>query len=322
MDVDIHEWLTVVRREYLQSYIREGGATVKFLVPDDGMDRERLKLILESVAREENYAFAVVDAAQTKIHMIDHVFSEMARQIDWNNLAYSVVLRILRENGWSVPQENPLSVAHIAEANNREQHMIKQDISRLLERNIFRDYRLSQEYRIAMIRLCQSQFDPTLSTVSAETIEQWLKGELKRVSEVKSAPIFQKVARHNARHMVSSLSYWLHLAGCSGIFLVLDIERCLKMRPRPNDLGDNSRYYSLTGVYDAYEMLRELVDETDDLEYCFVTVLASREFLDPGCRRGVWRYNALKLRIWDEVRDEHRANPLGGLVRLADSSVT
>jgi hypothetical protein len=66
---------------------------------------------------------------------------------------------------------------------------------------------------------------------------------------------------------------------------------------------------------DAYEVLRQFVDATDELEGCLIGVLAPLEFLDDE-RRGVERYTALKLRVWDEVRDRQRANPLAALVRL------
>ena len=58
-------------------------------------------------------------------------------------------------------------------------------------------------------------------------------------------------------------------------------------------------------------------DATDDLEGVFIAVLALPEFLEDP-RRGLHRYDPLKMRIWDEVHDRRRVNPLGSLVRLAD----
>jgi hypothetical protein len=320
MTVNTEEWLAIFRREYLQDFLVEGGATVKFLIPDNRADAQRLIEALRAAAEQENFIFASVEASNTKVQMIDRVFHEVARQIDWSRLAQRFLYRILRQNGWIVSDEtDPISVQHVAEWNSREPDLIKPELNSLLERCIYRDYNLSQEFRIAMIRVCQAQFDPPLQAAPAlaEAIERWLKGQIARISEVKGAPLFQKVSRHNARHMLLSLSHWLHLTGYSGLILVLDIDRCFKTRPRPADENDTSIYYTPAALRDAYESLRELVDETDDLERCGVVVLASREFLDPLNKKSVWSYDALKLRIWDEVRDEHRANPLGGLVRLA-----
>lgn len=70
---------------------------------------------------------------------------------------------------------------------------------------------------------------------------------------------------------------------------------------------------------DAYELLRQLVDGADDLSHCLTVVVASPQFLtDPT--RGLGSYEALKLRIWDEVRDREVPNPQGALMRLSASA--
>ena len=66
---------------------------------------------------------------------------------------------------------------------------------------------------------------------------------------------------------------------------------------------------------DGYEVLRQLVDNTDEMANLVVAVVASPAFLtDPA--RGLDAYQALKLRIFDEVRDARRDNPLSALIRL------
>jgi hypothetical protein len=62
--------------------------------------------------------------------------------------------------------------------------------------------------------------------------------------------------------------------------------------------------------------LREFVDGTDELEFCLIVVVAPPSFLTDE-RRGLNLYQALRLRIWDEVRDRQRPNPLSSLVRLS-----
>lgn len=70
-------------------------------------------------------------------------------------------------------------------------------------------------------------------------------------------------------------------------------------------------------VLDAYELLRQFIDGTDEMEGLLVIVLASKDFLNDD-KRGLRGYDALKLRIWDEVRDRQRQNPLASLVRLSN----
>ena len=165
-----------------------------------------------------------------------------------------------------------------------------------------------------MVRLCSAQLDPgDANSFLSKAIKEWLRGELRQVSALRDALIFQKISRHNARHMLFSLAHWLKVNGGNGLVLNLDISR-YKVSVRPKD-PDNSFYYSVPATLDAYEVLRQFIDGTDELESCFIAVVASQEFLDDE-RRGLNRYDALKLRISDEVHDKHRQNPFAPLIRI------
>jgi hypothetical protein len=74
-------------------------------------------------------------------------------------------------------------------------------------------------------------------------------------------------------------------------------------------------YYTKMAVLDAYEVLRQLVDATDDLSSTLVVVSAGPEFVADEVR-GLVAYTALRLRLADEVRDRRRVNPFASLVRL------
>lgn len=288
---------------------------MKFVVPIEEIIRRQLRDDLHKAAEEEGFLFAFIDAASTKIHMIDKVFHEVARQVDWDRLAYSFVTQIFKENKYELPSaRDEFNLQKIALLNKREEKLLRKDLNTWLEKNIYRDFEMSQEFRIAMIRLCMAQLDPgEASPFLSNAVKEWLRGELRLISTLKDALIFQKVARHNARHMLFSLAHWLKVIGMSGLVLCLDISRCI-VTARPSD-PDGSLYYSTPATLDVYEVLRQFVDGTDELEGCFIVVLAPQEFLNDE-RRGLNRYDALKLRIYDEVRDRRRPNPLASLIRL------
>src|SRR5687768_16403521 len=102
------DYLDVVRREYLGSFIAEGGAAVKFVVPLDGATPHDLHAPLHTAAEQTGYAFAFVDAASTRVHMIDQVFSAVARQIDWDRRARVFALEVLRGLGFAVSEHAPV----------------------------------------------------------------------------------------------------------------------------------------------------------------------------------------------------------------------
>jgi phosphoserine phosphatase len=97
--------------------------------------------------------------------------------------------------------------------------------------------------------------------------------------------------------------------------LHLDIRACAATSRSQTE----GQYYTRPVVLDVYELLRQFIDATDELDSTLIVVSAGPEFLtDPG--RGVERYWALKLRISDEVRDRSRTNPYGSLIRLQQST--
>jgi len=183
---------------------------------------------------------------------------------------------------------------------------------------VYRDYAMVQEFRVAMLRLCQAQLR-TGQVADAEhaAVIEWLTGELRQISVLKSALIFRRIARHNARHLLFSLAHWLAVNGRAGILVELDIRRLGQAR-RPSAEERSGQYYTKAALLDAYEVLRQLLDNTDELGHCCVFVIASPEFvIDPS--RGVDAYQALKLRIFDEVRDRRRDNPFASLIRLGSA---
>ena len=192
---------------------------------------------------------------------------------------------------------------------------LDRDVNRQLQHAVFHDYAMVQEFRIAMLRLCQAQLR-TGQVTEAEhaAVLDWLRGDLRQISVLRSAMIFRRIGRHNARQLLFSLAHWLAVNGRAGLLLELDVRRFgFARRPQPEER--HGLYYTKAALLDGYELLRQLVDNTDELAHCCVVVIAGPEFTsDPA--RGVDAYQALKLRIYDEVRDRNRDNPYSSLVRL------
>ncbi|MBI4289307.1 MAG: DUF2791 family P-loop domain-containing protein [Chloroflexi bacterium] len=315
------EWLTVVRTEYLETFIRGGGAAVKFVIPADEIEAVEVKNGLRKLAEEGGFHFAPVDASTTKVHLIDQVFYEVARNVDWRGLAYSFLRRSLQGH-YKLPEtREEFNLKNLAVLNEYEEPDMRLAVNQRFKKSLYLDYAMTQEFRIAMTRLCVGLLDPAeVSPELCSAVIDWLRGELHKVSVLKSALIFQKIGRHNARHMLFSLSHWLKLSGSEGLVLLLDISRYLQERPKGP--VENLYYSKPAMVLDCYEVLRQFIDGTDESESLLVVVVAPTGFLTDEKRGVVKIYDALKLRIWDEVSDPTRANPLSSLVRISTCSRT
>ncbi len=314
--IDVGTYAGFLDREYLGSYVRDGGAAVKFVVASDTDTADAFSAAVRADAGAAGYVPARVDAAATRVHMMDQVFFDVARQVDWDGLATVAVRRALTATAHPVPEgSDDVSIEAVAAAHGVAGGELSRDVNRQLQQDVHRDYAMIGEFRTAMLRLCQAQLR-TGQVTEAEhaAVLEWLTGELRQISVLRSAMIFRRIGRHNARQMLFSLAHWLSANGAAGLVLELDIRR-LAFARRPRAEERSGVYYTRAALIDAYELLRQLVDNTDELSNCCIVVVAGPELIT-DTHRGLDAYEALKLRIHDEVRDRNRDNPYSSLVRL------
>ncbi len=314
MGVSLTEWVGLLRGEYLSEFIRSGGAAVKLAV----IAPEKAGAALVAVAREaaaQGYLVARVDAAETRVHMIDRLFFAVARQVDWDAAADRYLRALLRQQGIRVEEGQSLQdMDAIAAANGRLKPDLYGEINRLITNGILENYALSREFRTAVAMLCWGRINPqNVSPTDAEIVKQWLLGEKCSLSALKRMQIYQRIARNNARLLLGSLALWLSEVGYAGLALLMDLNAVVAdVAP-----GVNLVRYTRSTVLDTYEVLRQFIDDTDEMSHLIVVAVAGPGLLDDP-KRSVDNYTALKLRIVDEVRDRNRANPLNAMVRLEE----
>ncbi|MER3453399.1 MAG: hypothetical protein C4321_08965 [Chloroflexota bacterium] len=316
----VDNWVDEIERHYLDDYIREGGASVKFAVCLPGLDAPTVADALFASATARGFFTARVDAASVKVHMIERVFHAIAEQLRWRNLTDAVLRRLAAAEHWQVPaafDERPVA-EQLAALNGLEPASVSLPLQRAIERAVFRDHSLARDFRLAMTWLARGRLNGGQdgARVEADLID-WLCGRITALSTLRGYQIFTKISRTNARHMLGSLLRWVRSAGGPGLVVAVDATR-LFARERATD-GLN---YTIPALLDAYEVFREFIDATDELEGLLLVVLVPPAFTDIDPRgRGLARYPALMYRVIDEVHDERLANPLTALVRLTTEVV-
>ena len=310
----MNDWIEIAEREYLTDFIQAGGGSVKFLCGAPEALAEASDA-LDNLAEKHGYNSVGLDGASTKLQRIDHVFFEIARHVDWAGMAMLYVAEGFRAAGLTLVRTDAgFDLAAMAAENGVDETEIRAVLKKWLNA-LYNDYFMSQEFRLAMVQLCKAQVASL--DHAAVPIVLWLRGELSRISEVKAAKIFQKIGRHNGRLMLQSLTYWLRRNGKQGLVLSFDISRCVENLKRADRTG--GFYYTSGMLTEVYEMLRQLVDGSSELIATFGAVFAPPTFLSDE-KRGVDRYQALKMRIFDDVRNRGMENPLSPLVRLGEAA--
>ena len=312
----LSDWLEQIKRDYLATFVKHGGAAVKFAV-SDSLQRSNLRDSLTDLAESLGYLVLTAAAASHRFHMPQDLFFAFAAQVDWRLAARRFLLMLLEREGYrtdgvAAADENALHA--VAERNDIDQGFLLTALNPRLQRQVFYDVNMAKDFRVAMCHLClleRSADEP----YAGQPIIDWLTGTNTRMGNVKPFSIYNPINRTTARHLLRSAFYWFSKVGYPGTVAILDSARVTE-RTRPSD---GSRYYTRAMTMDFYEILREFIDSADLLSATMIVSCSDVEFLDQEAdrrSRGVGIYPALQTRIIDDVRDKRIENPAATLCRI------
>lgn len=317
MAIAVEEWLGLIDKEYLQEFIPAGGSAVKFVV--GGPDHlEQAELRVAELAGRHRLLHLSVDSASVRLHMVQDLFFCLSRQIDWEATVQRFVEALFQRQGHEWPTPGQGTTLHsVAEANDVDATILGRDVRRWLKKELMQDTRMASDLRNGLAQLCLRCFEPAGSGQAGELalVLQWLRGERPPppLGPLRKLHISGRIGRHNARAMLRSLCRWLRLCGHAGLCVSLDIRQFAKTGP---EVAEGSVRYSPAAVMDAYEVLRQLVDDAERMEGLLLLAKAGPEFVDGDPKRSIDAYVALKMRVWADVRATGRDNPLAPLIVL------
>jgi P-loop Domain of unknown function (DUF2791) len=314
MAVAAGEWLDLIEREYLRGFVTAGGSAVKFAVGDD-VELAPIRHHLGDLAAQYGLTHVHIDAAAVRLHMIQDVFFAIACSLDWGAMTQDFVESLFDRQGyeWPWPGE-AVPVYQVAERNGVAVTLMRHRFEQWLTAEVMQDPEMSQDFCVAMTWLCLRRLEPEDGREDIiMPVLEWLRGELPRIGALKGTFIAAKISRYNGRAMLRSLCRWLRLCGRRGLCVTLDIRQLA----RTGAAVGNGLRYSPAAVMDGFEVLRQMIDDAEHFTGLLLGVLADEALIGDDRKRSVGAYQALKMRIWDDVRPEERDNPLAPLVRLS-----
>ena len=312
MTVALDEWLGVMEREYTGSFIPGGGGAVRMVVAAPAtLDRAAARL--RGQAAQAGLHVIGVDVAETRLHMLQHLFFAIAAGLPWPTMLQARIEALVTAAGyrWPAPGRGA-TLAELESANGIAAHLLRRELHRSLTSNIWRDSGLAQDFRSAMIALLDAQLTGE-SEALRDAVFEWLRGDLKAIGRVKPAQIGARIGRYNARAMLMSLCHWVRDCGHGGMLVLLDIRRLHMAKA----LATEGLYYSPAAVMDCYEVLRQVIDDAEHFPGLFLVALAEPAALTAESPRAIGKYTALQMRVVDDVRPHGRDNPLAPLIRVA-----
>ena len=314
--ISLSDWFQVIDTEYLSTYVREGGSSVKFAVVSEE-SKTALYQKMQSRCDELGYLLVNFDAKVARAHMPQDFFFRLAGQVDWRQLARLMILRLASERGFQVEGISTDSAENvfeeIAKVNDLEPQFVIGLIRPRIQNSVYRNSKMAKDFRVCMSHLCLEE--DTRGYYSGQPLLDWLTGVNTRISSVRPFSIYTSVNRNTARYFVESAFYWIRRVGYTGTVVLFDNSRVTVAR----NPKDGLKYYTRAMTMEHYELLREFIDGIDHLDGALFVVVTSPEFLEDGSdrkSRGYGIYQALHTRVMDDVRDHNRVNPIATLIRL------
>ena len=309
----VPEYSAFLADQYLAQYLPAGGAAVKMAVAGSPETAARLRRAVAAGSDTAGCLFVDVESQDVRVDHIEQLFFAVARTIDWTALAAALVRAAYDATG--MPAQAGLTVAEVARSYEMDPRELYRSVRRALEDSLLRNSNMVRELGRAAFRLAQAQLGSSdVDHAERNAVLGWLRGEKVPAAALRPALITSRIDRHNARPLLLSLANLLLAAGHSGLVLSVDYGRLAQSRRPP--LGERDGiYYSKAAVLDAFEILRQLIDATDELRGVLVLAVVPPELVTDDAR-GLPSYTALHLRVADEVRDRRRPNPFAAMVRL------
>ena len=315
--ISVDGWLQIIDDEYLSTFVKNGGASIKFAVTNEDL-RADLCTRMKARCRDLDYLFVQLDAKTLRAHMPQDFFFKFAHQVDWRLLARRMILRLAAEQVYQIsgidPGRDDNIFDAIAKANGLESQFVLGDMRLRIQNNVFRNTKMAKDFRVCMSWLCR--LEDTRGEYTGRPLLDWLTGVNTRISGVRDFSIYTGINRATARYFIESALYWIRHVGYAGTVILFDNSRVTVAR----NPKDGLRYYTRAMAMEHYELLREFIDGLDRLTGTLLVVVTSHDFLDDSSdrrSRGYGIYQALRTRVMDDVRDRNLVNPVASLVRLS-----
>ena len=315
--IAIEDWLRVIDEEYLSTFVRDGGASVKFAVTLDE-SRDDLYTKVEARCLDLDYLLVQFNSDKDRAHMPQDFFFSLARQVDWRLSARRMILRLADESRFHTdgidPQVDGNVFDAIAKANSLDTQLVLDRIRRNIQDSVYKNTEMARDFRVCMSHLCLEE--ETRGEYTGQPLLDWLTGANTRIGGVRPFAIYTSINRNTARYFIESALYWIRHVGYTGTVILFDNSRVTVAR----NPKDGLRYYTRAMAMEHYELLREFIDGVDRLAGALLVVVTNQDFLEDGSdrrSRGYGIYPALRTRVMDDVRDRKRVNPIASLVRLS-----
>ncbi len=283
---------------YLDGFVNRGQGKVKCLVGRPGAGKTHVLRYLSSVAGKRGFQVARVDVSDIKVAAIDDLYREVATQINWDVLLSRILVHVIQnELGYPEFDRDPASFISWGESIRQlTPNFLRRDLREAINKH-FQQVDWYSDFAMAVRSWILDHVSDNPLGGSAEVA--WLRGEKLGASHRKSMGTRSNINRRNARLCLGSLASLAHVAFGQGLIVLVDNVEVMASSTRV----ENRPYYTRGSRDQAYEMFRQLIDESPLTPY-LMTILCGDEDPLSGSQIGFPSYPALWARLETEIHSD------------------
>ena len=313
LSVGIDFILDFWKDKYLTSYISQGGSKIKFVTGRNGSGKTHFLQLLSIEAEKMNYIPITLSAKELWLHDFKEIYTAVLKKINLIDRLKLISFEVVRQLGYD-PLLIPDGMTFVDYLSSIGQlgPVTKREIRQQLEDMFLSNPLLDNNFAFACSLLVGGLLGhPVLEEPNKRLLLLWLEGDreahLSSIRRLGLSP--SKINRYNARHMLRSLVEICRMAGYNGVVISIDNMEILVAKDNVENI-----HYTRMKREDAYESIRELIDEIDTLKNTMFVFSFDHKLIDDDTN-GLKSYQALWMRIQNEV-ESTRFNRFTDIVDL------
>ena len=313
LSVGINFILDFWKDKYLTNYISQGGSKIKFVTGRNGSGKTHFLQLLSIEAEKMNYIPITLSAKEIWLHDFKEIYTTVLKKINLIDRLKLISFEVVRQLGYD-PLLIPDGMTFVDYLSSISQlgPLTKREIRQQLEHMFLSNPLLDNNFAFACSLLVGGLLGhPVLEEPNKRLLLLWLEGDreahLSSIRRLGLSP--SKINRYNARHMLRSLVEICRMASFNGVVISIDNMEILVAKDNVENI-----HYTRMKREDAYESIRELIDEIDTLKNTMFVFSFDHKLIDDDTN-GLKSYQALWMRIQNEV-ESTRFNRFTDIVDL------
>ena len=291
--------ISFLSEQYLEDYICRGGSKMKFVTGRSGSGKTHFSMRILDEAAERGFLTVSFSAKDVWLHDFREIYLEILRQCDIEHVLQGCAGQIIRELGYDPTEiEEGKSFMDFLSERGEADPISRGEIRSALRTYFTKNPLLDNNFAFCCSILTGGILGhPVLEPASRELVLSFLHGDKSvKLGQLRALGLSpSRVTKINARHLLRSLAEVVHLAGYAGMVVCIDDLEMLMNRAA----GTTMRYTKLRRN-DAFESIRKLIDDIDNMRYILFLFAFDRGLMDNE-NAGFKTYQALWMRIQNEV---------------------